>query len=76
MEKREYQKKKLFIPYLIYDDLIDVFFYNLKMLKERVKIPINVQIYKNNNIIIKGYTTKFYQHKKLIEKLYKFTYTD
>jgi len=69
-------KKNLFIPYLIYDDLIDVFFYNLKMLKEGVKIPINVQIYENNNIIIKGYTTKFYQQEKLIEKLYKFTYTD
>ena len=69
-------KKKLFIPYLIYDDLIDVFFYNLKMLKEGVKIPINVQVYKHNNIIIKGYTTKFYQQEKLIEKLYKFTYTD
>ena len=69
-------KNTLFIPYLIYDDLIDVFFYNLKLLKERVKIPINVQIYKDNNIIIKGYTTKFYQQEKLIEKLYKFTYTD
>ena len=74
--KTRIPKKKLFIPYLIYDDLIDVFFYNLKMLKERLKIPINVQIYKNNNIIIKGYTTKSYQQEKLIEKLYKFTYTD
>jgi hypothetical protein len=69
-------KKKLFIPYLIYDDLLDVFFYNLKMLKNGVKVPINVQIYKKNNIIIKGYTTSFNQQEKLIEKLYKFTYTD
>ena len=69
-------KKMAFIPYLIYDDLIDVFFYNQKMLVERAKIPINIQIYEDNNIIIKGSKINCYNRKELIEKLYKFTYTD
>ena len=69
-------KKRVLIPYLIYDDLIDVFFYNHKMLVERKKNPINLKIYENNGIIIKGQNTKYYHHKELIEKLYKFTYTD
>ena len=69
-------KKMVFIPYLIYDDLIDVFFYNQKMLVERAKSPINIQIYKNYGIIIKGSNISWYNHQELIEKLYKFTYTE
>ena len=66
----------VFIPYLIYDDLIDVFFYNQKMLVERAKIPIDIQIFEHYEIIIKGSNISCYNLKELIEKLYKFTYTD
>lgn len=69
-------KKRVLIPYLIYDDLIDVFFYNHKMLVEREKNPISLKIYENNRIIIKGQNIKYHHHKELIEKLYKFTYTE
>ena len=75
-ENENKMKKMAIVPYLIYDDLIDVFFYNQKMLVERVKIPINMQIYENYGIIIKGSNISRYNLKELIEKLYKFTYTD
>ncbi len=75
-ENENKMKKMVFIPYLIYDDLIDVFFYNQKMLVERAKIPINIQIFENYEIIIKGSNISCYNFKELIEKLYKFTYTD
>jgi hypothetical protein len=47
------------------------------MLVEGVKNPINLQIYENYDIIIKGSNISCYNnHKELIEKLYKFTYTE
>jgi hypothetical protein len=43
-----------FIPYLIYDDIIDVFFYNKKMLTNNQKSPVDLKILENYKIIIKG----------------------
>lgn len=55
--------KKVFVPYLIYDDLIDVFFYNLKLLKNEEHEPINLQVFKNSNIIVKEKMLDFYDNE-------------
>lgn len=48
------KKKKLnFVPYLIYDDIIDVYSYNKKLLNENCKNKINLKIWNNNGIIYK-----------------------
>ncbi|MHA1985072.1 MAG: hypothetical protein ACW98D_00385 [Promethearchaeota archaeon] len=45
--------KMNFIPYLIYDDIIDIFSYNKKLLDEGNQIPIDMTIWKNKRIINK-----------------------
>lgn len=40
-----------FVPYLIYDDLLDCFYYNKKLLKSNKKNTLNLKVYKNNEII-------------------------
>ncbi len=60
--------KKAFVPYLIYDDLIDVFFYNLKLLKNEEQEPINLQVFEDSNIIGKEKMSDFYDiesHKQV-----------
>lgn len=47
------KKKMNFVPYLIYDDVIDVFSYNKKLLSEGSKNKINLKIWNNNGIIYK-----------------------
>jgi hypothetical protein len=45
-------KDMYFIPYLIYDDLIDIFFYNIRLLSD--KIPhVNLKRFQENSIINK-----------------------
>lgn len=46
-------KKMHFVPYLIYDDIIDVFSYNKKLLYEGFKNKINLKIWSDNGIIYK-----------------------
>lgn len=49
-------KKKVkmgFIPYLIYDDILDIFSYNKKLLHEGKQIPIDMTMWKNKEIINK-----------------------
>ena len=41
-----------FVPYLIYDDLLDSFYYNKKILKNTTDDAINLKVYKDNKIII------------------------
>ena len=41
-----------FIPYLIYDDLIDIFFYNIQLLNERIP-HVNLKRFQENSIINK-----------------------
>jgi hypothetical protein len=44
-----------FVPYLIYDDLLDCFSYNKKLLM-KAEIPINLKVYEDNKIINKTST--------------------
>lgn len=41
-----------FVPYLIYDDLLDSFYYNKEILKNTTDDAINLKVYKDNKIII------------------------
>jgi len=43
-----------FVPYLIYDDLLDCFYYNKNLLENNKKDSINLKVYKDNEIIKKG----------------------
>ena len=45
--------KMNFIPYLIYDDILDIFSYNRILIKEGKQIPVDVKVWKNNRIINK-----------------------
>ena len=42
-----------FVPYLIYDDLLDSFYYNKKLLENTTDDAINLKVYEDNDIIIK-----------------------
>jgi len=42
-----------FVPYLIYDDLLDSFYYNKKLLKNTTDDTINLKVYEDNEIINK-----------------------
>jgi hypothetical protein len=43
-----------FVPYLIYDDLLDSFYYNKKLLKNSTNNDtINLKVYEDNEIINK-----------------------
>lgn len=42
-----------FVPYLIYDDLLDSFYYNKNLLENNKKDSINLKVYKDNEIINK-----------------------
>jgi hypothetical protein len=48
----EVVKDMFFIPYLIYDDLIDIFFYNIQLLNERTP-HVNLKRFQENSIINK-----------------------
>ena len=45
-----------FVPYLIYDDLLDSFYYNKKLLKNTTDDSINLKVYEDNKIINKTST--------------------
>jgi len=53
--QRSYQME--FVPYLIYDDLLDVFFFNANLLRNGEKKPINLKVYENTQIINTRSTT-------------------
>ncbi|HUW90071.1 MAG TPA: hypothetical protein VMV43_06075 [Candidatus Nanopelagicaceae bacterium] len=57
--KIDKKTKMNFIPYLIYDDILDIFSYNKKLLHEGKQIPVDVKIWKCNGIINK-YSTLDY----------------
>ena len=59
LQVNDYNKKGVrstmcFVPYLIYDDIIDVFYYNQIVIKNTMKSQINLNVFENNKIIIKG----------------------
>jgi hypothetical protein len=61
-----------FVPYLIYDDLLDCFFYNKNLLEQHQKKAINLKVYEDNLIIKKGSTlssSKNYLRTTRINKL-------
>jgi len=47
--QRSYQME--FVPYLIYDDLLDVFFFNANLLRNGEKKTINLKVYEDTHII-------------------------
>ena len=49
-------KKMRFVPYLIYDDILETFFYNKKLLTSKQKKPYNFTFLQEKGIILK-YTT-------------------
>ncbi len=51
--KIDKKTKMNFIPYLIYDDILDIFSYNKKLLHEGKQIPVDMKIWKCNGIINK-----------------------
>ena len=51
--KIDKKRKMNFIPYLIYDDILDIFSYNKKILHEGKQIPIDMTIWKCKGIINK-----------------------
>ena len=50
---RDTIEKMHFVPYLIYDDLLDIFSYNKKLLTKKNQNPYNLVFYKENGIILK-----------------------
>jgi len=73
-EKKGKTKKKGFIPYLLYDDIAEVFFYNKKLLTEENKNydPIDLNIYKKYGILSsEPHRLKFRESFPSIEKLLK-----
>jgi len=44
-------KQLNFVPYLIYEDLLDVFWYNKKILKENTQYVFDLKLWKENRII-------------------------
>ena len=42
-----------FVPYLIYDDLLDSFYYNKKLLSNTLDDAINLKVYEDKEIINK-----------------------
>ena len=52
-------KTKKFVPYLIYDDLLDCFAYNRQILKEMTQVPFDIKIWSENKII-----TRFSEEKE------------
>ena len=55
-----------FVPYLIYDDLLDSFYYNKKLLINTTDKTINLKVYEDNDIINKtsnfdDFTTKTFK---------------
>jgi len=75
--KIDKKTKMNFIPYLIYDDILDIFSYNRILLKEGKQIPVDVKVWKNNRIINKfsnvnysnGFLRDFDLEKIDIEKI-------
>lgn len=51
--KIDKKTKMNFIPYLIYDDILDIFSYNRILLNEGKQIPVDMKVWKNNRIINK-----------------------
>jgi hypothetical protein len=52
-KKKNKVNKLTFVPYLIYDDLLDCFAYNKKLLDGEDQAPIDIIIWKNKGIINK-----------------------
>ena len=51
--KIDKKTKMSFIPYLIYDDILDIFSYNKKILRECKQVPVDMTIWKSKGIINK-----------------------
>ena len=51
--KMDKETKMHFIPYLIFDDILDIFSYDCILINERKQIPIDITIWKCNGIINK-----------------------
>ncbi|KKK45717.1 hypothetical protein LCGC14_0680490 [marine sediment metagenome] len=57
--KIDKKTKMNFIPYLIYDDILDIFSYNEKILLESKQVPVDMTIWKSEGIINKRSNLKY-----------------
>jgi len=62
-ENNQNKIKGKFVPYLIYDDLIDVFYYNHKLLDNKEEEPINLKLFEESNILVKDKNLEFYNNE-------------
>ena len=46
-------RKWNFVPYLIYDDILDCFSYNRKLLVDKTQLPCDIKIWSENHVICK-----------------------
>ena len=53
---KENSREMGFIPYLIYDDILDSFIYNRKVLENQINDSISLKVYEHNQIINKTST--------------------
>lgn len=64
----EVVKDMFFVPYLIYDDLIDVFFYNTQLLSEKTR-NVNLKRFQENGIINKRSKTSNVKQEKVLARI-------
>ena len=61
-------KDMFFVPYLIYDDLLDVFFYNTQLLSEKTR-NVNLKRFQENGIINKRSRTSNVKLEKVLARV-------
>lgn len=64
----EVVKDMFFVPYLIYDDLLDVFFYNTQLLSEKTR-NVNLKRFQENGIINKRSKTSNVKQEKVLARI-------
>jgi len=64
----EVKKDMFFVPYLIYDDLLDVFFYNTQLLSEKIR-NVNLKRLQENSIINKRSKTSNVKQEKVLARI-------
>lgn len=74
--KKQATSKMCFVPYLIYDDIIDSFTYNKKLLIEGDLRYINISDLESNGIIIKGSKIDNYNSVDMFENIFEHVHTN
>lgn len=67
--KKKKTRKMSFVPYLIYDDIFDLFIYNKKLLLENKQKPYKLNLWNQNGIIKNGSNIDKYNSKGHIQNI-------